>query len=92
MEIAKVIGNLVSTQKVNSLVGVKLMIVQQLDKNFNPIGNPAIATDATGQAGIGEVVFIESGREAALALENKFNPSDLSIIGIVDNTYINKNI
>jgi len=87
MEIAKVIGNLVSTQKVSSLTGVKLMIVQQLDKNLKPIGSPAIATDATGQAGIGEIVFIESGREAALALENTFNPSDLSIIGIVDNVY-----
>jgi microcompartment protein CcmK/EutM len=87
MEIAKVIGTLVSTQKVNSLIGVKLMIVQQLDKELNPIGSPAIATDATGQAGVGELVFIESGREAAMALENTFNPSDLSIIGIVDNIY-----
>jgi ethanolamine utilization protein EutN len=88
MEIAKVIGTVVSTQKVNSLLGVKLMIVQQLDKNLKPIGNPAVATDATGQAGIGEFVFIESGREAAISLENKFNPSDLSIIGIIDNIYV----
>ena len=87
MEIAKVIGNLVSTQKVGSLTGVKLMIVQILDSNLKEVGNPAIATDATHQAGIGEIVFVENGREAAMALENTFNPSDLSIIGIVDNIY-----
>lgn len=87
MELAKVIGNLISTQKVSSLEGVKLMIVQPLNENLEAVGEAAIATDATHQAGIGELVFIESGREAAMALPQVFNPSDLSIIGIVDDVY-----
>lgn len=91
MELAKVIGNLVSTQKVASLVGVKFLLVQPLDENLQPVGSAGVATDATHQAGVGEIVFIESGREAAMALPQTFNPSDLSIIGIVDDVYAGKN-
>lgn len=87
MELAKVIGTLVSSHKVSSLVGVKLLIVQPLDENLKNSGDAAVATDATHQAGVGELVFIESGREAAMALPQVFNPSDLSIIGIVDDVY-----
>lgn len=90
MELAKVIGTLVSSHKVSSLNGVKLMLVQPLDENMNEIGEAGIATDATHQAGVGELVFIESGREAAMALPQVFNPSDLSIIGIVDDVYHDK--
>jgi microcompartment protein CcmK/EutM len=90
MELAKVIGTLVSSHKVSSLNGVKLMLVQPLDENMNEIGEAGIATDATHQAGVGELVFIESGREAAIALPQVFNPSDLSIIGIVDDVYHDK--
>lgn len=88
MELARVIGTLVSSHKVDSLTGVKLLLVQPLNENKEPVGQPGVATDATHQAGVGELVFIESGREAAVALPEKFNPSDLSIIGIVDDVYI----
>lgn len=91
MELAKVIGTLVSTHKVSSLTGVKLLLVQPLDENLKNSGEPAVATDATHQAGVGEIVFIESGREAAMALPQVFNPSDLSIIGIVDDVYHSDN-
>jgi microcompartment protein CcmK/EutM len=87
MELAKVIGTLVSTQKVSSLEGVKFLLVQPLDENLNETGEPGVATDATHQAGPGEIVMVESGREAAMALPQTFNPSDLSIIGIVDDVY-----
>jgi microcompartment protein CcmK/EutM len=63
------------------------MVVQPLNENLEPVGAAAVATDATHQAGVGEIVFIESGREAAMALPKTFNPSDLSIIGIVDDVY-----
>jgi microcompartment protein CcmK/EutM len=92
MELAKVIGTLVSSQKVSSLTGVKLLLVQPLDENMNEVGEAGVATDATHQAGLGEIVFIEAGREAAMALPQVFNPSDLSIIGIVDDVYHEKQI
>lgn len=87
MELAKVIGTLVSSHKVESFTGVKLMLVQPLNENLEPVGSAGVATDATHQAGVGEIVFIENGREAAMALPQTFNPSDLSIIGIVDDVY-----
>jgi microcompartment protein CcmK/EutM len=83
MKIGKVIGNVVATQKVASLEGVKLLLVQPLDENLQEIGTPIVACDVV-QAGVGDLVFYEGGREAALAIPNWFNPSDCTIMGIID--------
>lgn len=87
MQLAKVIGNLVASQKVQSLEGIKLLIVQKISETGAAQGEPLIAIDATGQAGEGELVFIESGREAALGLPEWFNPADQAILGIVDRVH-----
>jgi ethanolamine utilization protein EutN len=84
MQLARVIGTLVATRKVEGLEGVKLLVVQPLDKQRRPVGEPAIAADGTAQAGPGEVVFVIGSREAALALPQWFVPVDLAITGIVD--------
>jgi ethanolamine utilization protein EutN len=84
MQLARVIGTLVATQKVEGLTGVKFLVVQPLDKYQKPIGEPAIAADGTAQAGRGELVFVIASREAALALPEWFVPVDLAIAGIVD--------
>jgi ethanolamine utilization protein EutN len=84
MQLARVIGTLVATQKVEGLQGVKLLVVQPLDKQQRPVGEPAIAADGTAQAGPGELVFVIASREAALALPEWFVPVDLAITGIVD--------
>ena len=49
MELARVIGTLVATQKAEGLEGVKLLVVQPLDKNRQPVGEPEIAADGTAQ-------------------------------------------
>jgi ethanolamine utilization protein EutN len=84
MQFARVIGTLVATQKAEGLTGVKLHVVQPLDKRLQPVGEPAIAADGTAQAGPGELVFVIASREAALALPEWFVPVDLAITGIVD--------
>jgi ethanolamine utilization protein EutN len=84
MRLARVIGTLVATQKAEGLEGIKLLIVQPLDKERQPIGQPEIAADGTAQAGPGELVFVIASREAALALPEPFTPVDLTITGIVD--------
>ncbi len=84
MQFARVIGTLVATRKVEGLQGVKLLIVQPLDKHQQPAGEPLIAADGTAQAGPGELVFIIGIREAALALPEWFVPVDHAIVGIVD--------
>lgn len=87
MKFGRVIGTLVSTQKVKGVEGVKFLIVQPLDENRQPTGQPYVAADATGQAGPDELVFVVASREAALSLANSFVPVDAAIVGIVDDVY-----
>ena len=83
MKIGRVTGTVVSTRKEESLEGIKLLLVQPLDDNMQISGNPIVACD-TVQAGEGDLVIYEGGREAALALDNWYNPSDAAVIGIID--------
>jgi ethanolamine utilization protein EutN len=87
MKLGRVIGNVVCQRKVESFEGVKLLLVQPLNEKMEESGDPVISCD-TVQAGPGDLVFYEGGREAALGLENWFNPSDSTIMGIVDDTDI----
>lgn len=84
MQLAQVIGTVVATQKYPGLEGIKLLIIQPLDKAQQPAGEPVVAADATAQAGPGELVFVVASREAALALPEPFVPVDHAIVGIVD--------
>ncbi len=84
MKIGRVTGTVVSTMKLESLEGIKLLLVQPLDDNMENSGNPLVACD-TVQAGSGDLVIYEGGREAALTLNNWYNPSDAAVIGIIDN-------
>lgn len=83
MQIARVIGNLVSTIKNESLEGRKLLIVQTLDADLNPKGKPMVALDAVG-AGVGELVFWCRGKEASFPFKRDDTPTDCTIIGIID--------
>lgn len=83
MKIGRVTGTVVSTMKLESLEGIKLLLVQPLDDNMQNTGNPIVACD-TVQAGSGDLVIYEGGREAALALDNWYNPADAAVIGIID--------
>lgn len=83
MKIGRVIGTVVATMKVESLKGVKLLLVQPLDEDGKPKGEPVVASDSQ-QSGPGETVFYIGGREASLPLPDPFNPSDATITGIID--------
>ena len=84
MHLARVIGTVVASQKYKGLAGIKLLIVQPLDKQQQPSGEPIVAADATAQAGPGELVFFIASREAALTLPVTFVPIDHAIVGLVD--------
>ena len=84
MKLGRVIGRVVSTRKMESLEGLALLLVQPLDETQKPSGAAIVAFD-TVRAGEGDLVFYESGKEAAQANPNGwFNPADAAIIGIVD--------
>jgi ethanolamine utilization protein EutN len=84
MKFARVIGTLVATKKYQGLEGVKFLVVQELDRDLNPVDDPTIAADGTAQAGPGMLTYVVASREAALALPIKFVPVDLAIVGIID--------
>jgi microcompartment protein CcmK/EutM len=83
MQLARVIGTVVSTIKNESLQGRKLLVVQTLDKDLRPAGKPMVAVDSIG-AGIGELVFWCRGREASFPFKREDTPTDCTIVGIVD--------
>lgn len=83
MRLARVIGSVVCQKKEESLEGIKLLLLIAVDEAGKEYGEPFVACDAV-QAGPGDLVLWEGGREAALALANWFVPSDATIMGIVD--------
>ena len=83
MQIAKVIGSVVVTRKDESLVGIKLLLVQPLTPERQPVGRTLVAVDAVG-AGVGEDVFFVRGKEASFPFYPAEPPVDAGIVGIVD--------
>jgi ethanolamine utilization protein EutN len=84
VKFGRVIGTLVATHKYEGLEGVKFLVVQLLDRDLQPAGDPVIAADGTAQAGPDELVYVIASREAALACPVHFVPVDHAIAGIVD--------
>jgi ethanolamine utilization protein EutN len=84
MRMAKVIGQVWATQKVSTLIGKKLLLLQPYDfESQKAFGDELVAVD-TVQAGIGDTVFFVLSREATLPLPEPFNPVDATIVGILD--------
>jgi len=84
MLFGRVRGTAICTVKYPDLKGMKLLIVQPLDRNLEPKGALQVAVDVV-EAGPGDLCVMVRSREAALALrEHKFVPVDLALVGIVD--------
>lgn len=84
MLLGRVKGTAVCTLKYEGTEGLKLLIVQPLDKHLQPVGTLQVAADVV-QAGIGDLCVMVRSREAALAMPDvKFVPIDLALVGIVD--------
>jgi ethanolamine utilization protein EutN len=84
MLFGRVMGTAVCTIKYPGTEGLKLLVVQPLDKQLNPLGGLQVAADVV-QAGPGDLCVMVRSREAALAMpEIKFVPIDLALVGIVD--------
>jgi microcompartment protein CcmK/EutM len=84
VQIARVVGTVVSTQKNRKLEGAKLLLVQPLGLDDAPRGTALLAIDSVG-AGIGEkVLVVIEGKAAGDALGRKAAAVDAAIVGIVD--------
>ena len=95
MFVAKVSGSLVSTQKVDTMVGYKLLIVEpyRLDaktrKSLVTTGRTFVAVDTLG-AGEGDFVLIAQGSSARLTPETKNLPIDTMVIGMIDQFHVDQ--
>ena len=90
MQIAKVIGTVVSTQKHRKFEGAKLMLVQPLNIDDTPRGHALLAVDGVG-AGVDEkVLLVLEGRAANELLGQKGAPVDAAIVGIIDTVTIDE--
>lgn len=90
MILARVIGNVLSTRKEDSLRGLKFLVVQPVTLTYHdesPVlteyGNTLIAADRIG-AGETEIVMVASGSSARQSLENVHVPVDAMVVGIID--------
>jgi ethanolamine utilization protein EutN len=93
MFVAKVTGSLVSTQKVETMKGYKLLVVEpyrvepEKRRSLITTGRTFVAVDMLG-AGIGDLVLLTQGSSARMTPETKNMPIDAVIIGIVDQVHV----
>ena len=84
MLIARVIGDVVASQKVPSHEGRKILVVQPLDLDGSDRGDAVLALDAVG-AGVGERVLLSTeGFSAMTAVGRPNSPIDAAVIGVID--------
>ena len=88
MQIARVIGTVVSTQKHPKFEGAKLLLVQPVTIDDTPRGTPLLAVDSVGAGVTDKVLIVLEGRAAGEALGRKAAPVDAAIIGIIDSVDI----
>jgi carbon dioxide concentrating mechanism protein CcmL len=83
MQIARVCGTVVSTQKESSLTGVKFLVVQYIDDEGNTVPGYEVAADSVG-AGVDEWVLVSRGSAARQTPGLDGRPIDALVIGIID--------
>lgn len=92
MILAKVKGNLVSTQKNKNFIGQKLLIVHPIDLDFNIIGKKDIIALDKVNSGIGDTVLVaQEGKAVQQILGNKTTPAHSIIVAVVDSIEVNSN-
>ena len=83
MNLAKVLGRVVSTRKEESIEGMKLLMLGVAGPDGKPTGGSVVAVDAVG-AGEGEYVLYASGSSARQTVLTDGKPVDAVIMAIVD--------
>jgi microcompartment protein CcmK/EutM len=87
MIFAKVIGNVVSTQKDENLQGMKLLLCKEVDHSGKPQNTYHVAVDAV-QAGEGDFVLLSYGSSARMTDVTRNAPIDAVVMAIIDNVQI----
>jgi len=83
MQLARVIGDVVTTRKDAPLTSIPLLVLQPINADGSDFGRTLVAVDSVG-AGVGETVFFVRGKEASFPFAPTEVPTDAGIVGIVD--------
>jgi ethanolamine utilization protein EutN len=84
MLIARVVGDLVATQKHRSHEGRKLLMVQPLNLDGTERGNAVVALDSV-DAGVGDRVLLTlEGYSAMTSVGRPESPIDMAVVGVID--------
>ena len=86
MQLARIIGSVVSTEKLTSLEGTTLLVMQPIDSSGKDVGSPIVGVDTVG-AGTGETVFYAKSKEGAMTLADPSACADAGVVGILDYYY-----
>ncbi len=89
MYLGRVIGNLHATVKNAELTGQRMLLVQPVDSDESPSGNPLVCLDWAG-ARQGDLIFWCRGREASFPFLPDVVPADACIVAIVDQLNVEK--
>jgi ethanolamine utilization protein EutN len=82
--IARVVGNIVATRKQETHEGKKILLLQPLDLEGLPMGDPVVALDAV-DAGVGDrVLAVQEGFSAMTSVGHVESPIDAAVIGVID--------
>lgn len=91
MQLARVRGTVVSTQKEPTLRGVKLLLLQLLDEEGQPLPGYEVAADTVG-AGLDEWVLVSRGSAARQSSDSTNRPLDALVVGIVDTVSVDNRL
>jgi len=83
MQLAKIIGEVISTRKEGKVRGLKILVARYLDEEMRELQKTAACIDSVG-AGVGEVVLLCSSSSARMTELTKGVCTDNTVIGIVD--------
>lgn len=89
MKLGIVIGTVVCTRKEQTLQGKKLLMVQPISYNNQPLGKPLVAVDTIG-AGVGETILFVRGKEGSFPMLPEIVPTDAGITAIVDYFHVDE--
>jgi ethanolamine utilization protein EutN len=82
--IARVVGNVIATQKQQSHEGQKILLIQPLDLEDQPSGDVFVALDSV-DAGIGDrVLAVQEGFSAMTSVGHTESPIDAAVVGVID--------
>ncbi len=87
MFLGRVVGCVWATVKDPGLEGIRLLLVQPVNRNLEASGRRIVCTDSSG-ARTGDLIYWVRSKEASFPFLPQETPSDASIVGIVDSVRI----